>query len=106
MLNRAITLLEPAEGAGEPDDLGNVRDLAPIRKDAWATVQERSGKEEINVDGIITTSEFTLFTFRVEYAPNLTTSWRIEYDGEEYDITAKRKYDNLIFWECHCEATT
>lgn len=122
MPNKQIIIRQPNDAlSNTPDELGNVRGFVSATDTmAWATVVERSGKEDLNIDGVVTSSAFTLFTFRVEWAAGLTQSWRIRYAGpsvvptvtdketgdgvgDDYDIISVIRKGHDRFYECHWE---
>lgn len=79
-LDRRLTLQKPTTTT---DDYGEEETTWNDYCEVWGSIQKQSGREMFEAGKL---AEIEIL-FRVRYLSEIDTTWRIQYDGKDFDIT-------------------
>lgn len=79
-LDRRLTLQKPTTTT---DDYGEEETTWNDYREVWGSIQKQSGREMFEAGKL---AEIEIL-FRVRYLSEIDTTWRIQYDGKDFDIT-------------------
>ncbi len=79
-LDRKLTLQKPTTTT---DEYGEKQFTWNNYRDVWAGIQKQSGREMFEAGKLAEVD----MVFKIRYLSEIDETWRIQYDGKDFDIT-------------------